>query len=228
MLSSGGITPISGPQSYGAFSPVQPPVSRNFEFAISSALACGANAVATFSLQDGPLDLGTVSFNIRTGAVIANTYGPFVNPAGITIPATGTGASTGAPSTPYPSTINVAGISGTVVGMSLSLNQFSHTFPSDVDILLVGPAGQKFIPFSDVGGSVDAVNIDITLSDGASALPPATWFPAHSVRPIWLQAICSPLPLLQLRTRARQRQEQRPLLGLWRRQPEWIVEPVCS
>jgi subtilisin-like proprotein convertase family protein len=184
LLNSGGITPISGPQSYGAFSPVQPPVSRNFEFAVSSALTCGANAVATFSLQDGPLDLGAVSFNIRTGAVVANTYA-FSNSASITIPATGTGATTGAPSNPYPSPIVVSGVAGTVVSMSMKLTGFSHTFPSDVDMLLEGPGGQKYVPFSDAGGTASVTNLSVTLADNAAtavptALTSGTFRPTNS------------------------------------------------
>jgi hypothetical protein len=49
---------------------------------------------------------------------------------------------------------------------------FSHTFPDDVDVLLVGPLGQKFIVMSDAGGSADAVNATLTLDDAAAALVP--------------------------------------------------------
>ena len=52
---------------------------------------------------------------------------------------------------PYPSTIAVAGATGTIASVKVTLNGFSHTFPGDVDILLVGPAGQKFIIVSDAG-----------------------------------------------------------------------------
>src|SRR5205823_7554770 len=59
----------------------------------------------------------------------------FTNPAAITIPS-GPGAAS-----PYPSTINVSGFTGSVVKVTVTLNNISHTFPDDVDILLVGPTG---------------------------------------------------------------------------------------
>ena len=49
--------------------------------------------------------------------------------------------------------------------MSITLHAFSHTFPDDVDILLVAPDGTKMVVFSDVGGTNDAVSFNITLSD---------------------------------------------------------------
>ena len=186
LQNSGGITSLGGPQSYGVLSPVGPAVSRPFQFSISSSIACGADAVATLVLQDGALALGSVSFNIRTGAVISNTYGPFTNSALIKIPATGSGAGSGSPSLPYPSTIEVSGVAGTVVGTQLSVLGFSHTFPADVDMLLVGPGGQKFTVLSDVGGSLDIVNLNITLDDAAalplssSALTSGTFRPTNS------------------------------------------------
>ena len=56
--------------------------------------------------------------------------------------------------TPYPSTITVAGLAGQVItNLTVTLSNFSHTFPSDVSILLVGPQGEVCVLMSDVGGS---------------------------------------------------------------------------
>jgi hypothetical protein len=60
----------------------------------------------------------------------------------LTVPGTGTGAATGAPASTYPAQISVAGFP-TIAGMAVRLSAVSHTFPSDMDILLVGPGGQK-------------------------------------------------------------------------------------
>jgi subtilisin-like proprotein convertase family protein len=46
----------------------------------------------------------------------------------------------------------------------------NHTFPDDIDILLVGPGGDKFIIMSDAGGTNDFVNTTITLDDSAGSL----------------------------------------------------------
>jgi extracellular elastinolytic metalloproteinase len=170
LLDGGGVISAGGPQSYGVLSPVGPPVSRPFALFISSAAVCGSDVVATFALSDNGVDLGTASFNITTGAAVP-TVVTFSNTTPVKIPATGAGASSGAPSTPYPSTINVSGVTGTAAGMTLTINNFSHTQPADVDLLLVSPSGQKFIPMSDVGGTVDAVSLTMTFADGAAALP---------------------------------------------------------
>lgn len=173
LVDGGGITAISGPQSYGVLSPVGSAVSRPFELVIDGSVTCGADVVATLALTDGPLDLGTVTFNIRTGAIAVGLH-EFANSSSILIPATGTGASTGAPAAPYPSTVSVAGVSGTVTRVGVTLHGFSHTFPGDVDVLLVGPGGQKFTAMSDLGGGVDAVNLTIALDDEAAAPLPST------------------------------------------------------
>ena len=52
---------------------------------------------------------------------------------------------------PYPANIAVSGLSGTVLKVTLKLNGLTHTFPSDIDVLLVGPGGQNAIVMSDVG-----------------------------------------------------------------------------
>jgi subtilisin-like proprotein convertase family protein len=167
LLPGGGVNNPSGPQNYGVVMADGPPVSRGFTFIATG--TCGSNITATFQLQDGATNLGTVTFTIQLGTTVVTMSGPFANPAAITIPATGTGAAAGAPATPYPSTINVAALTGTVTKVTATISNFSHTFPGDVDILLVGPAGQKMILMSDVGGGTDAVNVTITFDDAAAS-----------------------------------------------------------
>ena len=91
--------------------------------------------------------------------------------------ATSTGSG---PANPYPSTINVSGLSNlaaTGSHVTLTINNFSR--PSgragDIDMLLVGPTGASLIFWSDVGtNAATAVNVSITLSDTASAYLPAS------------------------------------------------------
>jgi subtilisin-like proprotein convertase family protein len=168
LLPGGGVNTPSGPQSYGVLSPVGPAVSRPFTFVPSG--MCGGTINATFHLQDGATDLGTVTFAIKIGATLTGVTA-FSNAGAITIPnPPSTGASTGVPSAPYPSTISVSGITGTVTKVTATLNSFSHTFPSDVDVLLVGPGGQKLLLMSDVGGGTDAVGATLTFDDSAAAI----------------------------------------------------------
>ena len=52
--------------------------------------------------------------------------------------------------------------------MTVTLRGFSHTWPADVDMLLVGPDGQKVMLLSDVGGGGFSINnVNVTLSDAA-------------------------------------------------------------
>lgn len=97
----------------------------------------------------------------------------------ISVPSSGTAS-------PYPSTISVSGVPGAVVGVTVTLNNINHTYPDDLDVLLVGPAGQSVILMSDVGGSADLVNVTLTFDDAAtqelpdnSQLYPGTYRPTN-------------------------------------------------
>jgi hypothetical protein len=73
----------------------------------------------------------------------------------------------------YPSPIVVSGKVGVVQRVSVTLNGYSHAFPSDTDFLLVSPSGRKSVLMSDFGaGSPGVSNINVTLDDyGARPVP---------------------------------------------------------
>jgi subtilisin-like proprotein convertase family protein len=75
------------------------------------------------------------------------------------------------PATPYPSEITVTGFAPTqvVTKVTLTISGFSHTYPSDADMLLVGPSGARMVVLSDVGDGTDVDNLTITLDDAAAA-----------------------------------------------------------
>lgn len=76
--------------------------------------------------------------------------------------------------TPYPSTINVAGMVGTISSVSVTLNNLQHFWASDIDILLVSPEGRKFVMMSDIGGDAGFDSTaTITLTDSATASLPS-------------------------------------------------------
>jgi PKD repeat protein/subtilisin-like proprotein convertase family protein len=56
-----------------------------------------------------------------------------------------------------------------VTKVTVGLNNINHAFPDDIDIMLVGPGGQNAVVLSDVGGSVPATNVTLTLDDAATA-----------------------------------------------------------
>src|SRR5215204_3369045 len=74
--------------------------------------------------------------NIATGA----------NTASISIASAGT-------ANPYPSDIQISGLTGLITGVAVNLENFSHTSPDDVDILLVAPSGRRIVLMSDAGGT---------------------------------------------------------------------------
>ncbi len=176
LQATGGVLNPSAPQSYGVVVSNGPSVARPFTFTTN--VACGGTITATLALQDGATVLTPVTFTFPVGTTAAGAPQAFSNTASITIPATGTGATGGAPATPYPSNIVVSGLSGTISKVTVGLNNLNHTFPSDVDMLLVGPGGQSFIILSDVIGGTDWVNINYTLDDDAAVVIPGTGAPA--------------------------------------------------
>lgn len=106
------------------------------------------------------------------------TQRAFSNPSAITI-----GDNTTA--TPYPSNIDVAGLTGAISRITVRLNRFTHATPEDVDIMLVGPGGINAIIMSDIGNSVPVSGVMITLDDRAqSGLPIGIGpFPSGTYRP---------------------------------------------
>ena len=181
LQATGGVTSPSGPQTYGIVVAGGASVSRSFSFTASG--TCGNNITLTLALQDGVTSLGTVTYTLRLGTVSTSTQ-TFSNPAAITIPASGTGSTTGASATPYPSNIVVSGLTNPVTKVMVTLKNMSHTFPSDVDVLLVSPIGQKFIVMSDVIGGTDWTGQTYTLDDSAAAIIPSSGTPVSgSFRP---------------------------------------------
>jgi subtilisin-like proprotein convertase family protein len=84
----------------------------------------------------------------------------FANPAPITINDFSAGS-------PYPSTIDISCVSGPLSQLSVTLTNVSHTYASDIDILLVGPSGQAIMLMSDTGGANGLTNATLTFSDSS-------------------------------------------------------------
>jgi subtilisin-like proprotein convertase family protein len=165
----GGVTNPSAPQSYGALPGGGTAISQPFTFTADG--TCGSTLTVTLSLQDGATDLGTVNFTFTLGAAIINTT-TFTNNAAVSVPGSGPPTTVGN-AAPYPSTINVSGLAGTISKVTVKLNNVNHTFPDDIDVLLVGPNGQSLILMSDAGGNMDIVNQTITFDDTGTPIPDA-------------------------------------------------------
>ncbi|NOT59850.1 MAG: hypothetical protein HOP19_06445, partial [Acidobacteria bacterium] len=101
----------------------------------------------------------------------------FSNTAAITINNFGNAA-------PYPSNISVSGVSSLFTRLEVTLNGFAHTFPDEVDIILVGPQGQRAILMSDAGGSDDVTGLNLTFAQTATTpIPDATTLATGTFRP---------------------------------------------
>jgi PEP-CTERM motif len=81
----------------------------------------------------------------------------FSNTGAITIPASGTAASD----------IAVTGFSGGITALTVRLTGLNTTTPDDIEISVVGPAGEKLILMSDAGGDHDVVATTLLFSDAA-------------------------------------------------------------
>ena len=119
----------------------------------------------------------------------------FANGATISIPVNGA---------PIPSSIPVSGITGNVITkVVVQLNDFTHSWPADVDLLLVGPGGIRAILMSDAGGGNEVVDIDLTFSPTApsdvpqgTVLSTATVYPANYVHDDDPDNFSDPFPLV--------------------------------
>jgi len=159
LLAGNGVTSPSGAQSYGALLAGGPAVTNSFTFTVDA--LCGGSVTCLVSLVDGATDLGTISYVFGVGG-FAGITSTNSNPSSITI-VDNSNAS------PYPSTINVSGIVGTVSKVTVSLLGLSHTYPEDVDVLLVGPGGQSVALMGAVGGATAASGANLTFDDEAVA-----------------------------------------------------------
>src|SRR5205085_11279162 len=85
---------------------------------------------------------------------------PFQNAGPITIPSIGQAS-------PYPATLTVSGVSGPVNKITVTLNSVQHTYPADLDILLVAPNGTAVMLMSDAGTNRVLSGVNITFDDAA-------------------------------------------------------------
>jgi subtilisin-like proprotein convertase family protein len=97
--------------------------------------------------------------------VAAAEDGTWCNEQTITVPNGGAGE-------PYPSTITVDGAVTTPTVVTIDVLGLTHTYPSDLDVMLVSPTGRNLVLMSDAGSGIDATDADLSFSDlAADALP---------------------------------------------------------
>jgi hypothetical protein len=100
---------------------------------------------------------------------------------------------------PYPSEFNVGGFrrGSKIVDVNLTLRNYTHTFPDDVDVLLkkAGTNPSRTV-MSDVGGDIDVNNITLVLDDEAlnGPLPDEDQIVGGRFRPTNIGAVVDSFP----------------------------------
>ena len=123
------------------------------------------NATFTVTLANPGSLASTARVTWATADGSATTPGTTVtSPTTISIPSSGA-------STPYPSTLVVAGLPASIGHLRVRLNAVSHTFPADIDALLVGPGGQKVMLMSGAWNAFSSSPATLTFEDGAQRPP---------------------------------------------------------
>ena len=178
LLPVSGVVSPSAPQAYGVLLANGASEARTFSFTASGSV--GDRLQATLQLTDGSVTNGFATFGFTIGGQAVRTFG---NTNRIVI-------NDDAPASPYPSAIEVANMGGTITSLSVTLTNFTHDWPNDVDVLLVGPAGQKVTLMSDAGTNLAVANITMTFADAStnpvpllSRLQARTYQPANYAAP---------------------------------------------
>jgi uncharacterized repeat protein (TIGR01451 family) len=147
-------------QDYGLLVAGGDSVSRPFTF---TALGTnGTRITVTLMITNDGVFLGPVSFDF----VLGRQNIPFQNANAIVI-------NDNATASPYPATLTVSGVSGPLSKLTVTLHGLSHSFPDDIDMLLVGPNGAAVMLMSDAGGGLAnaLTNVTITFDDAAGNIP---------------------------------------------------------
>jgi uncharacterized repeat protein (TIGR01451 family) len=156
-----GLDPVApnNPQTYGVLPAGGTPSGRSFSFRANG--NPGQSITAVLQLTDGPNSLPGVAYEFAFPNVFT-----FAATSEIVI-------KDNVRALPYPSSITVSGLTGTVGRVTASLVNISHTFPQDINALLTGPGGQKTVLMSGAGAP-PLENATITFDDYAATLVPGS------------------------------------------------------
>jgi uncharacterized delta-60 repeat protein/uncharacterized repeat protein (TIGR01451 family) len=180
--------PPNTPQTYGALTVHGPSVSRPFSFTASG--VNGQTISATFQLRDGAINRGLAVFNFTLGQSTAG----FANSSAIIINDSPSSGVAGL-ATPYPSVININGLAGLVSKATVTLTNLNHTWPGDIDALLVSPTGQKSFLMAKCGGGYAVNNVTLTFDDAAAgSLPHSSQIVSGTYRPTSYAVATPPFP----------------------------------
>ncbi len=163
-------------QNYGNLTVSGPSAFRQFTFTVNNTNLSGTSVNAVLQLQFQN-NLGTRTSTVSYTFAVGSTTNAQSNTNAIII-------SDLSAATPYPSVINISGLSGNISKVTATVSNLSHTFVSDVAMLLVGPAGQKVLLMETNGANFSVNNVTLTFDAtsanviGANAPVTGTYRPA--------------------------------------------------
>src|SRR3954447_6165148 len=125
---------------------------------LTASLVAGIVAAVVTAVPGASAATGTFSQQEPTEIAPHRSFSS--HDATITIPSSG-------PASTYPAPIQVSGLTGTITDVDVRLNTLDHPFPSDLDVMLVGPGGQHVVLMSDAGSNHPAVDTTFFIDDEA-------------------------------------------------------------
>ena len=145
--------------------------------ALIGAVSVAAPGAATATATTTTATATTTTHASTTAVPIGSSHGA-AEGSGITINDNG-------PGTAYPSNVGFSTLVGTVTDVDLTIQDFTHENPRDVDLMLVNTStGKRALLMSDVGGTTPVAAADITFDDEASQeIPAASPVTSSAYRP---------------------------------------------
>ena len=162
---SGSVTPTNGFEVPAACLAAAPRLSVS-DVTVAEGDSGTTSADFQVSLSEPSPVSVSVAYTTANGTANASASG--TNATSISVPGAGSSGNGG----PYPSTIAITGEGLTVQRATVTLHDVFHTYPADIDVLLVGPQGQSMVLMSDAGGSTDITPgnpVTLTFDDDAAA-----------------------------------------------------------
>lgn len=174
LLSTNGVYLPSASQNYGV---IPPGGSATRAFSFIPSAACGGSVTGVVRLVDGAANLGAATRVFNLGASQSTTVTQvFANAGVITI-------NDQAPATPYPSVINISGVTNPVLKVTVTVSGFSHTYPADVDFYLLSASSESCMLMSSCGGGGGLLGVNLTFDDAAAQFVSAGQIVSGTYRP---------------------------------------------
>ncbi|MBK8951294.1 MAG: T9SS type A sorting domain-containing protein [Chitinophagaceae bacterium] len=179
-------TPATGLNTTTGTTVIASPTTTTVYTVTGTITATGCQNSASVTVLGTPATPAVTPANpvICAGTIQPLTVTPITNTVTYTGAAMNMATSPSGPASVYPAIINVSGLPTSGVRVkSVTLNGVSHTWPSDVDVLVQSPTGTNVIVMSDRGGSTDIINANLVFDDAAAAILPTTAISSGTYKP---------------------------------------------